>query len=128
VVTQTIASEGNGLWKEYAGGYEDWLRCRREIAIAAKPGPSKSDETKPAPKTSTNKLTWKEQRELEALPERISQLEAEQTALTGRLGESALHTREPQEAARIASRLGEIETALLELLERWEALESRTSA
>jgi ATP-binding cassette subfamily F protein uup len=55
-------------------------------------------------------------------------LETEQAALTGRLGDPQLHAREPQEAARVASRLGEIETELLALLERWEALEARTSA
>jgi ATP-binding cassette subfamily F protein uup len=113
---------------EYAGGYEDWLRCRRDIAVAGKAATSKSDEAKPASKAATNKLRWKEQRELEALPERIATLESEQTSLTGQLGDSALHARAPQEAARIASRLSEIETELLDLLERWEVLESRTSA
>jgi ATP-binding cassette subfamily F protein uup len=128
VVTQTIASEGNGLWKEYAGGYEDWLRCRRDIAVAGMAAPSKTEEARPAPKAATNKLSWKEQRELEALPERIAKLESEQTSLTVQIGDSALHSRAPQEAARIASRLSEIETELLDLLERWEVLESRTSA
>jgi ATP-binding cassette subfamily F protein uup len=128
VVTQTIAAEGKGLWKEYAGGYEDWLRCRKEAVSLEKSVPAKANETKTAPKTPANKLSWKEQRELEALPERITTLESEQTELTQQLADPALHAREPQAAARIAARLGEIETDLLVLLERWETLEARTSA
>jgi ABC transport system ATP-binding/permease protein len=124
VVTQTIAAEGNGLWKEYAGGYEDWLRCRKEAATADRPA-AKLADVKPAPKPKSDKLTWKEQRELEALPERIATLEAEQSTLTRRLEDPALHAQAGQEAAAIAARLGAIEEELLNLLERWEALEAR---
>jgi len=124
VVTQTIAAEGDGLWKEYAGGYEDWLRCRREAATAAQPS-GKAAEPKPAAQAKPGKLSWKEQRELEALPERIAALEAEQRTLSGRLEDPRLHSQAGQEAAAIAVRLGEIEAELLNLLERWEALEAR---
>jgi ATP-binding cassette subfamily F protein uup len=124
VVTQTIAAEGNGVWKEYAGGYEDWLRCRKEAAIAEKLAPVKP-AAKSIPKPKSDKLTWKEERELEALPERIAALEAEQATLTRRLEDPALHAQAGQEAAAIAARLGAIEEELLNLLERWEALEAR---
>jgi len=125
VVTQTIAAEGNGVWKEYAGGYEDWLRCRKEAAIAGKSAPAKLAAAKPAPKPKSDKLTWKEQRELEALPERIATLEAEQATLTRRLEDPALHAQAGQETTAIAARLGEIDEELLNLLDRWEALEAR---
>jgi ATP-binding cassette subfamily F protein uup len=130
VVTQTIAAEGNGTWKEYAGGYEDWLRCRKDAAVAAKAATT-ARSTEPAASAARpagNKLTWKEQRELEGLPARIAALEAEQADLTGKLADPELHTKRPDEASRIATRLGAIESELLALLERWEILESRGSA
>jgi ATP-binding cassette subfamily F protein uup len=126
VVTQTIAAEGDGTWKEYAGGYDDWLRCRKDADSVARPAPSRSAPTRPTAKPKTDKLSWKEQRELEALPGRIAELEAEQDALTRRLEDPSLHAQAPQEAAAIAARLGAIEEELLSLLERWEALETRT--
>ncbi len=125
VVTQTIAAEGNGVWKEYAGGYEDWLRCRKEAAFAEKPAPTRITEARPTSKPKSDKLTWKEQRELEALPARIAALEAEQATLSRRLEDPALHAQAPQEAAGIAARLGAIDEGLLNLLDRWEALEAR---
>ena len=127
VVTQTIAAEGDGVWKEYAGGYEDWLRCRKEAAITDKVATARPTEPKAAPKTATSKLSWKEQRELEGLPDRIAALEAEQGQLTAKLGDPELHSKQPAEAAEVASRLSSIEIELLALLERWEYLESRTS-
>jgi ABC transport system ATP-binding/permease protein len=129
VVTQTIAAEGDGVWKEYAGGYEDWLRCRKEAAIAGKLADkpaARPAEARPTAKPKSDKLTWKEQRELEALPGRIAALEAEQAELTRRLEDPALHAQAGQEAATIAARLGAIEEELLSLLERWETLETRT--
>ena len=125
VVTQTIAAEGNGFWKEYAGGYEDWLRCRREATNAERPAIRSSPAT-PSAKAKADKLTWKEQRELEALPDRIGKLEAEQAELTRQLEDPALHAQPGQHAATIAARLGAIEEELLSLLERWEILEKRT--
>ena len=131
VVTQTIAAEGNGVWKEYAGGYEDWLRCRRDVAAAEQKAAARTPEAPSlaasAPRPKANKLSWKEQRELEALPDRISALEAEQAELGERLADPELHTRQGEEAKRIATRLDEIDTELLGLLERWEALEARAT-
>ena len=124
VVTQTIAAEGDGVWKEYAGGYEDWLRCRKEATTVDKPTPAKP-AAKPAPRPKSDKLSWKEQRELEALPTHIADLEAEQATLTRRLEDPALHAQDPKQAAEIAVRLSTIDEELLTLLERWEALEAR---
>ena len=128
VVTQTIAAEGNGIWKEYAGGYEDWRRCRREAALPA-PAVAKPASNPPTPQKHLPeaKLSWKEQRELDALPDRIALLEAEQTELTQRLAEPGLHADQPQEAHRVAERLAAIETELLTCLERWEHLETRSA-
>lgn len=129
VVTQTIAAEGGGLWKEYAGGYSDWANYR---ATLAKPPVDKpKSEARPAVrpadagKPKADKLSWKEQRELEALPEKIAALEAEQVALTTQLEDPLLYQRDPQGAQQASVRLAAIDDELMELLERWEALESR---
>ncbi len=125
VVTQTIVAEGNGIWKEYAGGYADWVRCQKENRENAKARSNPSaatDKPSKAGSKPTTKLSWKEQRELEALPERIALLEAEQSALTLKLSDPATH-QAASEAIKVSARLEAIDAELLKLLERWELLE-----
>ena len=125
VVTQTIAADGAGIWREYAGGYSDWANWRaqrRPEEAAAKPAAAAKAKAERAPAA---KLSWKEQRELEALPEHIAALEAEQKALSARLEDPALYQGQSDEAGRCAARLEAIDAELLTLLERWEALEAR---
>jgi ATP-binding cassette subfamily F protein uup len=135
VVTQTIAAEGDGRWREYAGGYSDWAAYqsgRRETTGETTGGKVKG-EAKPASrpvatdKAKGNKLSWKEQRELESLPERIATLEVEQGQLTALLEDPAIYQRDAQAAQRAAERLTGIDNELLALLERWEALEARVT-
>ncbi|MDP2751527.1 MAG: ATP-binding cassette domain-containing protein, partial [Rhodocyclaceae bacterium] len=132
IVTQTIASEGDGCWHEYAGGYDDWARTRRQ-PVSSTSSATSSTATSPAPSpkqptTSTSpttvKLSWKEQRELDSLPEAIEVLENEQRHLTLRLEDPATH-RNPLETQAIACRLAAIEQELHQLMERWELLECR---
>ena len=135
VVTQTIASEGGGQWKEYVGGYSDWLR-QRPAGGAARFDATGGVETKPAtsagagdaakPKAVVRKkLSFKEQRELEQLPARIAALEAEQAALQARLADPVFYQGPPEAVRdaqlRMASVDAEIDAALL----RWEALEAK---
>ncbi|MGE5770302.1 MAG: ATP-binding cassette domain-containing protein [Betaproteobacteria bacterium] len=129
VVTQTIAAEGDGAWHEYAGGYSDWAAYQASLARAA--GERPKAETRPVAKTpgvarpKVDKLSWKEQRELEALPERIAALETEQGVLTQKLEDPALYQRDAQAAQQASARLAAIDDELTGLLERWEALETR---
>ncbi len=130
VVTQTIAAEGEGAWKEYAGGYTDWAAYKASIPKEAeKPKAEPKPVAKPVEpaKPKGDKLSWKEQRELEALPGKIADLEAEQAALTAKLEDPALYQTEPAAAQQAAERLAAIDDELLVLLERWEALESRAA-
>jgi len=123
VVTQTLAAEGGGAWKEYAGGYSDWLRQRphvREEAAEKKAAPAREKQRA--------KLTYKEARELEALPGEIHALEAEQKKLVERM-HAADYFRQPPETLRAdRARDAEIEKLLHEKLERWEALEAKGKA
>jgi ATP-binding cassette subfamily F protein uup len=133
IVTQTIAAEGNGAWHEYAGGYSDWAdyQTKRKAQQQAALQAEKADEAKKSAlatrrddKPKAVKLSWKEQRELEALPDRIAALETEQSGLTARLEDPALYGN-PQDAQAVAARLATIDEELLGLLERWEALEAK---
>jgi ATP-binding cassette subfamily F protein uup len=130
VVTQTIAAEGDGGWHEYAGGYSDWANYqtqRRAAEAQAEKQARAKEPTKTAeakPRSGGNKLSYKDQRELEALPGKIAALEEEQKSLTNKLEDPALYASDPQSAQGFASRLTEIDDELLVLLERWEALEA----
>jgi ABC transport system ATP-binding/permease protein len=131
VVTSTIAFEGDGRWREYEGGVEDWLtqsRRARAIAGAAAEAAAPSAREKaaappaaPAP-AARRKLGYKEQRELEALPGRIEALEQEQKAIQAELSAGAVYRDDPARAAQLAVRSEAIEEELMTALERWEAL------
>ena len=129
VVTQTIAAEGEGGWKEYAGGYSDWAGYQASLAkeVASKAKAEARPVAKPAeaPRAKADKLSWKEQRELEALPGKIAALEGEQAELTKLLEDPTIYQRDAPAAQKAAERLAAIDDELMQCLERWEALESR---
>jgi ATP-binding cassette subfamily F protein uup len=145
VVTSTIAYEGQARWREFEGGVQDWLiQSKRANAIAQAKGQkgaqnfnygrddkavatSKSVAAQAAPVTAVpaakvRKLSYKEQRELEALPQRIADLEAEQASISSHLADGTLYASDNAKAMQLAQRNAAIETELLEALERWEAL------
>ncbi|MDR3299047.1 MAG: ATP-binding cassette domain-containing protein [Candidatus Accumulibacter sp.] len=135
VVTQTIAAEGDGYWREYAGGYQDWADFQiRRKADAAAPTPVKRQENtrgdhatgEIAPKNKADgsrKLSYKETRELAELPGRIGALEDEQKEIALRLEDPVLYRTDPPAANALSARLAEIDRELTALLERWEELE-----
>ncbi len=133
VVTQVIASEGDGLWREYVGGYTDWERYQRTLAQqqtekAAAPKQEKA-AVKPAEENKAagarKKLSYKEQRELDELPALIAKLEAEQADITAQLNDADLYKNGPDRANQLHSRYAELDEQLLNALERWEAIESK---
>jgi ABC transport system ATP-binding/permease protein len=127
VVTQTIAFEGDGRWREYVGGYTDWL-AQRVVSPASAPGAPRTVAPAPVaappsvPAPAKVKLAFKEQKELDGLPERISALEGEQSALTAQLSDGTLAGAD---AAKLATRLGELGTEIENAMARWEELEAR---
>ena len=152
VVTQTIAYEGDGRWRDYIGGYEDWLVQRGRSAdksiptrpltaspsaVAAAPAPvvatpaapvvpakAPTPAAAPAPAAKSRLSSW-DARELAALPDEIAKLEAEQVALSARLADGELYRSNPAEVERIQARATEIDGILLTKMERWEALEAK---
>jgi ATP-binding cassette subfamily F protein uup len=151
VVTSTIAFEGDGRWREFEGGVTDWLtQSSRANAIAQAKGSKGAtpfhygrDQPNPAPKPATaatagatpaasnagataplkaRKLSFKEQRELDSLPDTIATLEAEQARIAQALADGSLFAKDNAQALTLAARNAEIDDALLAALERWEAL------
>ncbi|AMO23502.1 ATP-binding cassette domain-containing protein [Ramlibacter solisilvae] len=131
VVTSTVVFEGEGRWREYEGGVQDWLtQSRRARALAAPaPAPAASAPapkaaTTPAPPAGKRKLSYKEQRELDALPALIEALEQEQQSIHDELEDGSLYARDGARAASLLQRSAQIEDELMTALERWETLGS----
>jgi len=117
IVTQTVAAEGGGVWKEYVGGYSDWLRQKPALDL-------QNSRTKTPEREKTKaKLSYKETRELESLPKEIEALEAEQAALAAKTHAPEYYKQPPDILRADQQRIGDIEKLLLEKLERWEALD-----
>ncbi len=129
VVTSTIAWEGPGQWREYEGGVQDWLeqsRRSRDLAEAAQPPKAALAEDKPTAARNDGKarrkLSYKEQRELEQLPERIAALEAEQKSIQEALADGTLYASDNARAVQLHQRDAEIDEQLMQALERWTEL------
>jgi len=148
VVTSIIAHEGEGFWREYEGGYEDWkiqkarsdkIRAsnsatksvnKSELKIEAKAEPKVEAQVvaKPASKSGVQKLNGKERQELETLPLQIEGLETEQTDIGIAMSNPELYKNEPELAASMQARLTEITLQLDQNLQRWEQLLSRSES
>ena len=129
VVTQTLAFEGDGRWKEYAGGYEDWQRAVEfrdapRSPAAAAPGGGK-DRSASRNSSRPVKLTYNETRELEALPAKLEAVEAEQKELAARLADPALYQDRTVDLRALNARHEALDAEMLALLARWEELEAK---
>lgn len=132
VVTSTIAYEGQGKWREYEGGVQDWLTqskrskaAAEQAAKASKSAPKEApaaDKAAAVPATPKRKLSYKEQRELEQLPEQIAALETEQARIREQLADPNIYASDNARAMQLHQRDGEIEETLMAALERWELL------
>ena len=113
VVTSTLVLEGEGRVKEYAGGYDDWLR-QRPAEPPPRPSPRrrKAAADAAAPRQRPRRLTYKEQRELEALPERIEALEAELGELHQATADPAFYRQAPAEIISVKARRSRSRTIL----------------
>ncbi|MDC8772442.1 ATP-binding cassette domain-containing protein [Roseateles albus] len=139
VVTSTIVNEGDGRWREYEGGVQDWLvQSKRAAAIneaKAKQAPAAASSAASAPApvaaaaapvvANKKKLSYKEQRELDELPAKVAALEAEQVQINALLNGSELYSQGAARIAEVTERGGQIDAELLALMERWEALDAK---
>ena len=127
VVTSTLVFESEGRVQEYVGGYEDWLR-QRALTRKSEVRSLKSEARKSAtsPGGDRRKLSYKEQRELEALPERIESLEAEQRALNERTASVDFYKESAEAIRKALARVDTLQAELTDAYARWHELESRT--
>ncbi len=123
VVTQTIAAEGNGVWREYVGGYSDWLRQRALPRAASGPMPARPAASSQSQNTPKRKLSYKESRELESLPAAIESLENEQLELTQKICSADYHRVDAEQRRRDRERSSELATLISQAMDRWETLE-----
>ena len=130
VVTQTLAAEGDGNWRDYVGGYSDWLHQRPKAAStrkeqkASQAAAAASASMPAAPREKTRaRMSYKDLRELETLPVEIEALEREQAELTSKMSGPEYHRQGPQAMRDDSKRASEIEDLLLTKFARWEALE-----
>ena len=150
VVTSIIAYEGDGYWREYEGGYEDWKVQKKrseELKLAQNKTPEsvamRSDnQTKQsnqanqanqanhakASKSSVQKLNSKERQELEAIPNKIDSLEKEQESVSLSLGNPDLYKNNPDQIPQLQARVKVIEEDLMVLMARWEELLQRSES
>jgi len=147
VVTQVIAAEGGGRWREFAGGFSDWLKWRDSRAgrgvgesneatsgSASTSGPANANKTSASGAASAAtavaakpkvKMSFKEQRQLELLPGEIEALEAEQQALVARMAEPNWHKAGPEKMRADQQRLEQIAVDMTQKFARWEELEAK---
>jgi len=133
VVTQTLVAEENGAWREYPGGYSDYLQQRPPMPTArateagqtpARPASRERSAGETPVKTRT-RLSYKDERALAALPGEIESLEREQTELIARVSEADYHRLGGERLRDDRKRLAELEELLLEKFARWELLEEQ---
>ncbi|MEY4139552.1 MAG: hypothetical protein RLZZ371_1734, partial [Pseudomonadota bacterium] len=144
------AYEGDAKWREYEGGVTDWLtqskraneiakskgqkgsqpfHYEREPSVKSQPQAAAPAASTPAPAPAsptakTRKLSFKEQRELDALPDLIAALEAEQKEIADLLADGSLYAIDNARALKLATRSAQIDEELMTALERWELLGS----
>jgi ATP-binding cassette subfamily F protein uup len=126
VVTSTLVFEGGGRIAEFVGGHADWLRQRRSAPAPAPAAPAPRS-AKPAapPPARPRRRSYREERELEALPAHIEALEREQGALAEAIGQATFHRSEPAARAQVRERLAALARELETAYARWEELEAR---
>jgi len=127
VVTSTIVFEQDGRIQEYVGGYSDWARRGHNLAVTDDPVEQKKRKREAAEnrrQRKANKLTYKDQRELDALPGEIERLEAKITAMQAIIAAPDFYTQDAELVQQKLRELGAAEDKLERQIERWGELET----
>jgi ATP-binding cassette subfamily F protein uup len=127
VVTSTLAFEEDGLIHEYVGDYDDWLRQRPELTSKKQEASQETRQDKPS-KAGTEKpkkLSYKDQRELDQLPQKIETLETEVEELQEQMSQPDFYQQDSSQISEAQTRLEQLENELSVCYERWELLEEQ---
>ena len=125
VVTSTLVFEENKKVVEYIGGYDDWLRQRKQEQIPEKQPMKHPEKKNISQKAKNRKLGYMEKRELKALPEQIETMEKEQDRLFGIMADPDFYRKNGDKIADVKTRQQELENLLKDAYVRWEELEAR---
>jgi ABC transport system ATP-binding/permease protein len=124
VVTSTLAMEGNGIVKEYVGGYDDWVRQRKDTAVIQQQ-PQKAPARQTTRKQTADrprKLSFKEKKELEAIPKLIEKLETERQQLHDSMASPDFY-KKGENIPAVTARLKELDKQLENAYARWQILD-----
>jgi ATP-binding cassette subfamily F protein uup len=124
VVTSTLVLEGGGRVGEYVGGYSDWVRQAKPVAPTKVESAPKERRAEPLPSPAKRKLSWKDARELEALPARIEQLESDLAAMNARLEDPAFYRQDSAAIVAANAEMAAKQAELDEAYARWQSLEA----
>lgn len=137
VVTEVLAPEGDGKWREYVGGYTEWFTQRQQEndPFAAAKTEKKAEKTEKPGKNEKPrevipqkiKLSWREARELEALPEKLEAMEKEQATIINAMSAFDYHSKPVEDIKADKLRLEELEKSIADGWTRWEALSEKES-
>jgi len=132
IVTQSFVAEGQGLWREYPGGYADWISQRPRDWAFRRDGDTANSATTARdaepPKPAKVKLSFRENRDLVELPKEIEALEVEQKALQARMAAPEYYKSAVDAQQRDQTRNDEIDQLLMEKLERWTQVEEKAKS
>jgi ATP-binding cassette subfamily F protein uup len=129
VVTSTIVFTGDGSLEEFDGGYDDWQRVSAQRPAVAVPASAEVADSSPSvtresgPAATRRKLSWREQRELEELPDRIATLEARQKELHDTMSRPDFYQSGGTAIAEVAAELNQVAMDLANAYDRWQMLE-----
>ncbi len=123
VAAGILALEGDGLVREYAGGYDDWLLQRAASAPPEPAPPVKKERPRPARPEQPKRLTYQQKQELAELPGRIEALEAEIAQLHDLVSDPAWYASAGKEVAVVTARLEALDAELERAFATWEELE-----
>jgi len=123
IVTSTLVFEGESVVKEYVGGYDDWLRQRPQDAKPRKASFRKQDVLLAQTPIARLKLGFKQQKELDALPDTIEWLEREQHDLFQGMGDPGFYKKDRADIVAANDRLEAVKKLLEDAYARWEKLE-----
>ena len=138
VVTSLLVFEGDGRIKEFVGGWSDWLRYRDSEARRERESPARSgspvrndavaaarnDAAAAAPLAKPRKLSYKDQRELDALPALIEKLEAERAGIETQMHDAAFYARSRDDVRGVLARFETLAAEIERAYARWAALDA----
>lgn len=134
VVTEVLAPEGDGKWREYVGGYTEWFTQRQQGNDPFAAAKTEKKAEKPAKNEKPRdvipqkiKLSWREARELEALPEKLEAMEKEQASIINAMSAFDYHSKSVEDIKADKLRLEELEKSIADGWTRWEALSEKES-